>query len=95
MSRFAGKVVVITGGGSGIGEAAARRFLDEGASVVISGRTKERLDKTAETMPQDRVLAWPADVSNRADCDALVAAAVERFGRIDTMVNNAGMHTWP
>jgi meso-butanediol dehydrogenase/(S,S)-butanediol dehydrogenase/diacetyl reductase len=71
--RFAGKVAHITGGGSGIGEAAARRLLDEGASVVISGRKIERLDKTLATMLKDRAMAQQADVSIRADCDALVA----------------------
>ncbi|MDN3270376.1 SDR family NAD(P)-dependent oxidoreductase [Streptomyces sp. MA15] len=92
MSRFDGKVAVITGGGSGIGLAAARRFLDEGASVVISGRRKDRLEQVAADMPQDRVLVFAADVSVRAECDALIAAAVERFGRLDTLVNAAGMN---
>jgi meso-butanediol dehydrogenase/(S,S)-butanediol dehydrogenase/diacetyl reductase len=92
MSDMMDKVVLVTGGGSGIGLAAARRFLGEGASVVISGRTRERLEKAAADLPKDRVLAVPADVSKRADCDALVQATVERFGRLDTLVNAAGMN---
>ncbi len=92
MNRFTEKVAVITGGGSGIGAATARRFLDEGASVVISGRRKERLEHVAQSTPQDRVLVFPADVSVREECDALIAAAVDRFGRIDTLVNAAGMN---
>jgi meso-butanediol dehydrogenase/(S,S)-butanediol dehydrogenase/diacetyl reductase len=90
--RFEGKVAIVTGGGSGIGEAIARRLLEEGASVAISGRTKKRLDETAQSMPSDRVLAQTADVANRADCDALVSATIERFGRLDTLVNAAGMN---
>ncbi|NEW72955.1 SDR family NAD(P)-dependent oxidoreductase [Streptomyces rhizosphaericus] len=92
MNRFQNKVAVITGGGSGIGLATARRLLDEGASVVISGRRKERLQKAAEGMPADRLLVFPADVSVREECDALIAAVITRFGRLDTLVNAAGMN---
>jgi meso-butanediol dehydrogenase/(S,S)-butanediol dehydrogenase/diacetyl reductase len=92
MSRFDGKVAVITGGGTGIGLATARRLLAEGASVVISGRRKERLQQAAADMPADRVLVFPADVSDRAQCDALIQAAIDRFGHIDTLVNAAGMN---
>ncbi|MFE1198121.1 SDR family NAD(P)-dependent oxidoreductase [Streptomyces olivaceoviridis] len=92
MSRFDGKVAVITGGGSGIGLAAAHRLLEEGASVVISGRRKDRLEQAAADMPQDRVLTFAADVSVRAECDGLIQAAVNRFGRLDTLINAAGMN---
>lgn len=92
MSRFDGNVIIVTGGGSGIGEAAVRRFLAEGACVAIAGRNQDRLAKTAGDMPQDRVLVRAADVSNRSECDALVAATVERFGRLDTLVNAADMN---
>ncbi|WP_207458251.1 SDR family oxidoreductase [Azospirillum sp. SYSU D00513] len=92
MNRFEGKVAIVTGGGSGIGEAIARRLSAEGACVVISGRTEKRLEDTARTLPAERVLPVTADVARRADCDALVAAAVERFGRLDTLVNAAGMN---
>lgn len=92
MKRFEGKVAIVTGGGSGIGEAAVRRFLDEGACVVISGRSQKRLAETAADMPRDRILVHPADVSDRVQCDRLVTAAVEHFGRLDTLVNAAGMN---
>jgi meso-butanediol dehydrogenase/(S,S)-butanediol dehydrogenase/diacetyl reductase len=90
MAAFSEKVVVITGGGSGIGAAAAARFIAEGASVVISGRNMERLERAKADFPADRVLAFAADVSKIEECEALVAATVERFGRIDALVNNAG-----
>ncbi len=90
--RLDGKVAIVTGGGSGIGEAIARRLLDEGAAVVISGRSQNRLNEAAAVMSAERVLAKTADVSKRPDCDALVSAAIERFGRVDTLVNAAGMN---
>jgi meso-butanediol dehydrogenase/(S,S)-butanediol dehydrogenase/diacetyl reductase len=91
-NRLDGKVAIVTGGGSGIGEAIARRLLDEGAAVVISGRSQNRLNEAAAAMSAERVLARTADVSKRLDCDALVSAAIERFGRVDTLVNAAGMN---
>ena len=92
LKRFEGKVAIITGGGSGIGEATARRLAGEGASVVIAGRTGEKLERAAEALPADRVLAYPADVSVSANCNALVEAAVERFDRLDIVVNSAGLN---
>jgi meso-butanediol dehydrogenase/(S,S)-butanediol dehydrogenase/diacetyl reductase len=91
-NRFSGKVAIITGGASGIGEATARRFVEEGASVVITDRMKEKIERVAQSLPKDRALVHVADVSVRADCDALVAVAVERFGRLDTVVNSAGVN---
>lgn len=90
--RFAGKVAIVTGGGSGIGAAVATRLLDEGASVMISGRTDKRLSERTSKMPADRTGTFVANVSSRRDCDALVAETVERFGRVDTLVNAAGMN---
>lgn len=90
--RFAGKVAIVTAGGSGIGAAVATRLLDEGASVMISGRTDKRLSERTSKMPADRTGTFVANVSSRRDCDALVAETVERFGRVDTLVNAAGMN---
>lgn len=92
MNRFDKKVIVITGGGSGIGEAVARRFLSEGASVVLSGRNAERLEAVADGFSSDRVMTEVADVSQREACDRLVDHTVERFGQLDAVINAAGMN---
>jgi meso-butanediol dehydrogenase/(S,S)-butanediol dehydrogenase/diacetyl reductase len=91
MQRFVDKVVVVTGAGSGIGEAIARRFSAEGACVVLAGRTRAKLDRVAADLPAERTLVKPADVAKYRQVEALVAAAVKRFGGIDVMVNNAGV----
>ena len=90
-----GKVVVITAAaGTGIGSAAARRCLEEGAQVVISDQHTRRLgeirDKLAAAHP-DRVRALPCDVTDESAVDALIDGAVAAFGRIDVLINNAGL----
>ncbi len=86
------RVAVITGAAQGIGRACAERFLAEGAKVVIGDVNEARLAATArEIGPPERVAALVADVSRKEQVDALVAKAVERFGRLDIMVNNAGI----
>ena len=85
------KTVIITGAGSGIGEAAARRFSADGWNVVLNGRTKEKLDKVAGDLPDARTLVVSGDVSNANDVAHLVAQTAERFGAIDCLVNNAGV----
>jgi len=92
MNRFEGKVVLVTGGGSGIGLATVKRFQAEGASVVVAGRNEKRLKDAVSGLPEDKVLAVATDVSSREQCDRLVATAVSRFGRLDTVVNAAGMN---
>jgi NADP-dependent 3-hydroxy acid dehydrogenase YdfG len=91
MSKLAGKVAVVTGGGSGVGKAVAAALLAEGASVVISGRDKAKLDAAAaELGGGERVLAVAGDVGNAGQCKALIEQATARFGKIDVLVNNAG-----
>ena len=90
--RFEGKVVIVTGAASGIGEATARRFSAEGAKVVLVGRHREALQKVAAEMPPERTLVHVADVSDSRAVDGMVATAIERFGGLDVLVNNAGVH---
>ena len=92
MSAFAGKVVVVTGGGAGIGFAIAQAFAREGANLAIAGRTTETLTRSAaairEAMSRE-VLTIAADVARPVDCERIVAATVERFGGLDALINNA------
>ena len=90
--KLSGKVAVITGASRGIGRACAERFLNEGVKVVVSDIDADGLARTASELarPND-VRAVAADVAKRADVDRLVATAAKEFGRIDIMVNNAGV----
>ena len=90
---LAGKVALVTGGTRGIGLAVARLLADDGASVVVSGRDPDRLESAAKELEAlgASALAVAADAAKREDADRLVEAAKERFGRIDVLVNNAGI----
>jgi 3-oxoacyl-[acyl-carrier protein] reductase len=92
---LAGKVVVVTAAaGTGIGSAVARRCLEEGAAVLVSDRHERRLGETRDCLAADhgdRVAALPCDVTDESQVEALVVGAVQRFGRIDVLINNAGL----
>ena len=92
-SGISGKVVVITGASSGIGESAARLLAAEGAKVSLGARRKDRLDALASEIRDAGGSAHVAvtDVTKRADVEALVRGAVDTFGRVDVIVNNAGI----
>ncbi len=91
LARFTGKTVIVTGAGSGIGAATVRLFSDQGANVIAFGRGQDKMDASIVGLPQDRTIAIAGDTSKAADADAAVATAVERFGGLDVLVNNAGM----
>ena len=88
-----GKVAMITGASQGLGRALALAYAKEGASLVINSRRGESIRPVAEEIGPlgAEVLALPADVSKSADVERMVGAAVERFGHIDVLVNNAGL----
>jgi len=93
MERFRDRNVIVTGAGRGIGEATARRFASEGADVLLVGRTPEPLEGVAAAIQGDGGRAWvhTADVGKSDQVDACVRAAVDRWGRIDVLINNAGI----
>jgi len=90
--RLKGKVAVVTGGGTGIGEAIAKAFAQEGAAVVVTGRRKPVLEQVVREIEREggRALAVPGSVTVEADVRAAVDATVRAYGRVDVLVNNAG-----
>jgi NAD(P)-dependent dehydrogenase (short-subunit alcohol dehydrogenase family) len=92
VTRLAGKSAVITGGGTGIGQAIALAFAREGAQVVVAGRRKEKLDETLHLLQQAgcSALALECDVTKAADTQRVVKSAEDAFGKVNVLVNNAG-----
>jgi NAD(P)-dependent dehydrogenase (short-subunit alcohol dehydrogenase family) len=91
-SRLADKVTIITGATSGIGEATARIFIGEGAKVILAGRSVDKGQQLAKELGENAVFQ-AADVMKEADTAALVDLAMQRFGRLDCLFNNAGAPT--
>lgn len=93
MSRLSDRVVVITGASSGIGAATARHLARDGATVVLAALSPDRLEAVQATIEATggRALCVPADVTERAQCDALIQTTLDTFGQLDVLVNNAGV----
>ena len=90
--RLESRVAFVTGGGSGIGEATAKLFAEEGAKVAILGRTEKDLEKVVEQIGEERAMAVVGDVSSYADVERAVRATVDRWGRLDIVLANAGVN---
>lgn len=91
--KLEGKTVVVTGASSGMGDAIVRLFVAEGAQVVAVARRKERLEALKESLADapGTVEIYPGDVSGQAICEGMIDFAVEKFGKLDVLVNNAGI----
>jgi short-subunit dehydrogenase len=96
MGTFAGKTVLITGASEGIGRALALELASEGSQLFLSARNAARLEETAQECRARGATAatFAGDVASSADCSACVAQAIERFGGLDVLVNNAGITMW-
>ncbi|SFU56278.1 NADP-dependent 3-hydroxy acid dehydrogenase YdfG [Aliiroseovarius crassostreae] len=91
MLDMTGKTVLITGASRGIGEASAHIFAGAGANVVLTARGAAQISAIAKAIGEERALAVPCDVSKWADVKAVVDAGMKKFGRIDVLINNAGV----
>ncbi|MGZ4559210.1 MAG: SDR family NAD(P)-dependent oxidoreductase, partial [Mycobacteriaceae bacterium] len=90
-----GRVAVVTGASSGLGVAFAKAFAEAGADVVLAARRAEKLEDTAELVRQAgrKALCVSTDVADPEQAQHMIDAAMERFGRVDTLINNAGIGT--
>ena len=88
------KTIVVTGASRGIGEAIARACLDQGANVVLASRKQADLDRVVSSLPTDRAIAIACHTGKAEEVDAMIAKAVDRFGRVDGLVNNAATNPY-
>src|SRR5256884_4529932 len=93
MSNITDKVVVITGASSGIGESTAKLLATQGAKVVLGARRSNRIDAVVQEISASggKAIGFATDVTKRAEVEALIRRAVDTFGRVDVLVNNAGI----
>jgi len=88
------KIIVVTGASRGIGEAIARACIDAGAKVALASRKQADLDRVASSLPADRAIAVACHTGKPEDVDAMLDKAVQRFGRVDGLVNNAATNPY-
>jgi len=91
MGKLQGKIAIITGSTKGIGKTIAKRFLEEGAKVVITSSNQKNVDKAVDEFASDRVFGMACDVVNYDQVEQLIDATVKKFGALDIMINNAGV----
>jgi NADP-dependent 3-hydroxy acid dehydrogenase YdfG len=93
MSNITGKVVVITGASSGIGESTAKLLAQQGAKVVLGARRSKKIDAVVQEISASggKAIGFATDVTTRAEVEALIQKAVDNFGRLDVLLNNAGI----
>lgn len=91
MTELNGRVAIITGASSGIGAATAKALATQGVKVVLAGRSEDKLNQVAQTLNEEAVHIVPTDVTIQTDVDALVAQAIDTFGKVDIFVNCAGL----
>src|SRR5579864_758136 len=93
MSNITDKVVVITGASSGIGKSTAKFLAQQGAKVVLGARRSKRIDEVVQeiTASGGKTIGFATDVTKRAEVEALIQGAVDGFGRVDVLINNAGI----
>ena len=91
--RLANKAIVVTGASSGMGKAIVELFVKEGASVIAVARRSDRLEALAESLAGEagKIVPFTGDVSKKEDCEAMIEACVTEFGKLDVLVNNAGV----
>lgn len=92
MPRLTGKIAWVTGAGSGIGEAAALALADEGATVILTGRTASKLESVAARIPQGGAHVVPADLTDKAQVAKVGDYIRDKFNRLDILINNAGVN---
>lgn len=91
MTELNGRVAIIIGASSGIGAATAKALATQGVKVVLAGRSEDKLNQVAQTLNEEAVHIVPTDVTIQTDVDALVAQAIDTFGKVDIFVNCAGL----
>jgi NAD(P)-dependent dehydrogenase (short-subunit alcohol dehydrogenase family) len=90
LGKLTGKIAIVTGGRRGIGRIITEAYLEEDAGVITAAREKAEIEGLVKEAGPEKALALVADVTDPEDCERVVTGTVERFGKVDVLVNNAG-----